>query len=156
MPETKYLWEGVPAGVPCWHIHHGALLEWSEEPLEERAKYIQRVKDAREVEHRLRLMRPVKSALPARVKARGDALFQADVRYRAAHKAVGSWHGDCQSHELFALRKAREKAYTDWDQAFNALDETSFAHRDEVNALHAAECPDCPWDGETIFPEEKP
>jgi hypothetical protein len=23
-----------------------------------------------------------------------------------------------------------------------------------INALHAVECPDCPWDGETIFPKE--
>ncbi len=26
-------------------------------------------------------------------------------------------------------------------------------HRTEIEALHAEECPDCPWNGYTIFPE---
>jgi len=27
------------------------------------------------------------------------------------------------------------------------------AHMPELLALHAQECKDCPWDGETIFPK---
>ena len=27
--------------------------------------------------------------------------------------------------------------------------------REPVEALHKQECPDCPWDGKTIFPAEK-
>ena len=35
---------------------------------------------------------------------------------------------------------AREAAYT--------------KHKAEIEQLHAAECPDCPWNGETIFSSE--
>ena len=33
-----------------------------------------------------------------------------------------------------------------------AVVEASKAYMPDILALHAAECPDCPWDGKTIFP----
>ena len=35
-----------------------------------------------------------------------------------------------------------------WMDMYNALR----THASEINTLHAQECPDCPWDGKTIFP----
>ncbi len=38
------------------------------------------------------------------------------------------------------------EARRDYDEAYRACAE-------EILALHTKECPDCPWDGETIFPK---
>src|SRR3989304_1531707 len=37
----------------------------------------------------------------------------------------------------------------DWDAYRKAYDK----YLPQIEALHALECPDCPWDGFTIFPE---
>lgn len=53
------------------------------------------------------------------------------------------------------------KAYDDAgkarDDACKAYAEAGKAYACEIEALHKIECPDCPWDGKTIFPkgEEK-
>ena len=39
-----------------------------------------------------------------------------------------------------------DKARAEWDKA---------RADPKVLALHAKECPDCPWDGRTIFPEAR-
>jgi len=36
-----------------------------------------------------------------------------------------------------------------------AYDAAIASAEDDLAALHLEECPDCPWDGTTIFPEEK-
>ncbi len=33
---------------------------------------------------------------------------------------------------------------------------TKRKYYEEIKALHAKECPDCPWDGKTIFPKGEP
>lgn len=50
-----------------------------------------------------------------------------------------------------AYVQARDAYY----QALDARDEVWGAWRSsaECTALHAAQCPGCPWDGKTIFPE---
>jgi len=116
----------TPAGVPCWHIHHDTLLEWSTEPLLERTHYIYANKHKSEHETRLRLMRPVSGELPKTVVAAGDKLYA-----------------------------TREVYHTNWkvyDAARRAFELSLKAHETEIQALHSQECPDCPWDGYTIFP----
>jgi len=41
-------------------------------------------------------------------------------------------------------------------EARKAYVEARKAYDEEIDALHAIECPNCPWDGHTIFPKEKP
>ena len=53
-----------------------------------------------------------------------------------------------------------DKACAEWGKARAELDkacaEWDKARADpKVLALHAKECPDCPWDGRTIFPEAR-
>ena len=43
---------------------------------------------------------------------------------------------------------ARQKAYASRQKAYAAA-------LPELEALHKQECPNCPWDGRTIFPKEK-
>lgn len=40
-----------------------------------------------------------------------------------------------------------------WNAARDALDRAKEAHWGEVLALHARECPNCPWNGTSIFPD---
>ncbi len=47
------------------------------------------------------------------------------------------------------------KAGAAYEKAWNVHRQTLVAHREELETLHAKECPDCPWDGKTIFPEVK-
>ncbi len=46
------------------------------------------------------------------------------------------------------------EAWAAYDKARAAYDKARENHREELEALHAKECPNCPWDGKTIFPEE--
>ena len=52
-----YAWEGVPAGVWCWHIHHEIPCEMSMEPLDARAAFIRWHKAEHEHAARLGAMR---------------------------------------------------------------------------------------------------
>lgn len=50
------------------------------------------------------------------------------------------------------------RAGATWGGFNIGLDESAYYrslkdHRAELEALHAQECPGCPWDGETIFPK---
>jgi len=47
------------------------------------------------------------------------------------------------------------KVWAVWEKAWAACDETIQKYQSKIEALHTLECPDCPWDGETIFPERK-
>ena len=50
------------------------------------------------------------------------------------------------------LVKARD-AYLAYDKAWDAYDKAYDECLPQIEALHILECPDCPWDGTTIFPE---
>src|SRR3989337_2916667 len=118
---------------PFWHIHHEVLLEWSDD-IQERIDFIQAEKPKHEVEIRLRLLKPVQGALPPKLVKAGDAR---DKAYDANAKARDAYD------------KARD-AYVKAKAAYNkAYDECL----PQIEALHALECPDCPWNGTTIFPE---
>ena len=119
-----------------WHIHHHILVEPLTEPLKNRIAFIERNKLEHERETRLRLMQPVKGKLPdAVVKARKAW----DKARKAYVKAREAWDG------------AREACNKAWAAYLKALRD----HKDEIEALHTKECPNCPWDGETIFPREE-
>jgi hypothetical protein len=111
-----------------WHIHHDVLVEPATEPIEQRSEYIRQRKPANQIETRLRLLKPVKGELP-----------QAFVEARRAYDEAS---------------RAYEEAWRVYDDAWLAYDDARGAHKTEIEALHAQECPDCPWDGKTIFPKE--
>ena len=125
-----------------WHIHHHILVESLIEPIENRVAFIKERKPEHERETRLRLMQPVKGKLPNAVVKAWDAYLKARVAYNKAWKAhYKGW-------------KAYDKAQKAWERAWKAYYKALAAHKDEIEALHAKECPNCSWDGKTIFPEE--
>ena len=133
-----------------WHVHHDRLFEYCYDPAERRA-YIRKEKPDAEQALRLRLMQPVRGALwNVALRAASDkawaaydkaeaAVNQARTAYKRAEAAVNQ------------ARTAYDKARTAYDKA-----RTAYVHSippGQAEALHAAECPSCPWDGTTIFPE---
>lgn len=115
-------------GDLMFHIHHDILVEPLGHPLEDRIAYIEKNKPKAERPTRLRLMRAVKGPLPPRLE-----------RGRAAYGKAGA-----------ALDKARAA----YDKAGAALDKAIVRAMPALLKLHAEQCPDCPWDGNTIFPEK--
>lgn len=123
-----------------WHVHHGELLEFCYS-YDERAKYIRTNKLPSKQELRLRLFKPVNGQLPHAIVEAGKAYFETRKAYieilRAYHKTLREVY--------FEIQKAYNEA---WETYHDVL----FNHKHEIETLHAQECPDCPWDGKTIFP----
>jgi len=134
-----------------WHVHHDMLLEWCYD-LEERIDYIKKLKPADEVETRLKWMQPVEGKLPKAVIEAGKAYCKAREVYRKAGETY--WEA-CYAEEKVgeAYGKAREayrKAWKPYCKAREPYHKALRDHKDEVEALHDKEHPDCPWDGKTL------
>ena len=126
-----------------WHVHHDILVEPLTEPIENRIAFIKANKPKEEVETRLRLLKPIKALLPVDVVKTWEAYDKA----REAH--VKAWEAYVKAWEAYV------KTWEAHVKAREAYNKTLNDHKDEIDALHREECPNCPWDGETIFPEEK-
>ena len=136
--------------VFCWHVHHDDLVEPLWGPIEKRIDYIKKNKPASEQKLRLRLLKPVRGQLPIAVVEAWEAHLQARAAYdqaRATYDQAGEAYG--QAGEAYGQAEAA------YDQAGAAYYQVLAGHTDEINALHAQECPDCPWDGKTIFSWEE-
>ena len=137
----------------CWHVHHKELLEFCYDR-DGREEYIRTEKSSDEQELRLRLFQFVQGQLPQEVVDARKAFDEAGkVRVKAWEaygKSAESHRFDSKEHQAFI--EARD---AHWETEY-AYDEAFSNHRDEVEALHAKECPDCPWDGKTILSTKDP
>ena len=124
--------KNAPIGTLCWHIHHDTLYELLEEPAENRWYYILANKPQGEIETRLKLFRPMTSMPSVLSKARSDY-----------GKARSDYCEACLDYGKACSNYG--KARSDWN---NALED----NRKELETLHKIECPNCPWNGKTIFP----
>jgi hypothetical protein len=123
-----------------WHVHHERLVEWCYD-YDKRAAYIKAEKPADEVETRLRLFKPVAGPIPERLQSAGAEWRRADAEWQRAYDGLHSADAE--------LRRAD-------DELHSADDELQSADAEclpTLEALHAVECPGCPWDGKTIFPQ---
>ncbi len=168
-------------GDLVWHIHHDVLLEPLTEPFETRVAYIKENKSEDEVPTRLRLMKPVRGGLPELLAVRAawvKARAELDEAQAAWDQARASWGKACAAWgkaraELSKAQAARDQARASWYKAQPALDQARASWgkacaawgkayaawgkacaQPSVLALNAQECPACPWDGKTIFPQE--
>ena len=119
----------------AFHCHHDTLLEWVTN-YDERVKYIKASKPKNEMKLRLKLFKmiPVDRLPTELVKAWGD-YYKAEGDYR---KIWGIFYKD-------KAKKVRNKA---WE----VYVKTRKACYPELQKLHRELCPNCPWDGQTIFP----
>ena len=109
-------------GELWWHVHHDILAENLIEPASVRRAYIDTTKPEAEVALRLALMQPIRSKAVRDASAACQAAYNA---YQVAYPPSGAF-----------------RAVLDADAALDAA----------LDAAHDVECPDCPWDGLTIFP----
>ena len=136
-----------------WHVHHEALLEWCYN-YDERVAYIRKEKSKEEQGTRLRLFKPVKGTLPQEVVKAGQELNKARQEY---YKAWQEYDKATQEYDKAGqeLNKARQKYYKagqEYDKAWQEYSKVLNDNKELIEALHKAECPNCPWNGRTIFP----
>jgi len=135
-----------------WHIHHGGLFEEATEPIKNRIAYIKAEKAEWERSLRLRLLKPVKDQkrLIAILTAYEKVEATAWEAYRKATALAWEAYRKATAPALEAYEKVKDSAL----EAYKKAKATALAKRDKaINTLHAKECPNCPWDGETIFPK---
>lgn len=137
-----------------WHLHHDVLVEVTTN-IRERMDYIMTYKSFKEMSTRMQRMQLVRGELPDACVKAGEAYDkarEATVKaWEAAVKAGGAWKVYDSPWE--ATAKAW-KAYTEAREAETKArgDYKAIQNMPEIGALHRIECPDCPWDGTTIFP----
>jgi len=125
-----------------WHIYHDSLLDFSAN-IEERIEYIKQHKSSSDIPLRLRLLKEVKGPLPEELVRLGEAWWKARVAYDKAERQqyTKQFNEEAFCHITNVYGELHEK-----------LDYTICKYMKELAELHAKECPDCPWDGFSIFP----
>ena len=122
-----------------WHIHHDVLLEPLTQPLKNRIKFIKENKPKDEIELRLKLLKPVRGKLP-------DEVVKAWEIYDEAGETSGKvWEA------YYKPREAYDKTWEVYYKAWEVYDKTLKKYSKEIDILHKKECPNCPWNGKTIF-----
>lgn len=123
--------------VYAWHVHHDELVEPLLAPIEERQEFIRRYKPDDEIALRLRLLQPVRSPLPVAYTQAWETFLEAQTAYSEAISRATA--ADDEAKAFLA--------------ALDALDQVRETYEVRLEAIHVLECPDCPWDGRTIFPQ---
>ncbi len=114
-----------------WHAYHADSLCQLVD-LEARQAKIEKIKPKHELPTRRRLMKPVIGEL-------SSEFVTACKREEASWEVWEAWETWEAVWEAREAREARKASYT--------------KHKAEIERLHTIECPNCPWDGKTIFPE---
>ena len=134
-----------------WHFHHKGLVEplvGGLAAIRYRQGGIRRNKPKGEQETRLTLFKVVQGKLPL-------ALVKAGTAYDKARAVCAQAGAVChQTGAVYApARAVCAQDRDDCVQARAAYAQALKAHLPEIEALHAKECPNCPWDGSSIFPK---
>ncbi len=130
----------------AFHVHHDKLWEWCTS-YEERRDYIIHDKPASEQELRMRLFKMIpEERIPLSLRQARAAHNKAWTAYNKAGTACNK-AGTAYNKAVTAYNKAgtaHNKAWTAYNKAVTAC-------APEMEALHKELCPDCPWNGQTIF-----
>lgn len=168
----------MPSGL-AMHCHHDILFEWVWD-FDERVADIKANKPEEEQELRLRLFKMVPAklmpgygsgllaAVDKALAVVDKALAALDRAWAASDKAGVAYDKARVAYETaraayYKAGAAYDKAGTALDRAWAAFNEARAAYdkvwaaysekyAKELDTLHEKLCPNCPWDGETIFP----
>ena len=152
---------GVPVGAMTWHCHHEQIAEALTETAGTRIAHILSVKPKAEQALRLHLFRPVRDAAIEAAQATRDAAVEPAWATRdAAIEAAWATRDAAIKAAWATLDAAIKPAQATYDAVvepaqatYDAAIKAALATYDAaIKAAHRAECPDCPWDGRTIFP----
>ena len=136
-----------------WHVHHEKLLEWCHN-YDERVAYIQNKKPEEEQETRLRLFKPVKGKLPQEVVKASQEYDKARQELNKARQELNKamQENNKAAQENNKAARENDKAWQEYDKARQEYSKALNNNKELIEALHKAECPNCPWNGRTIFP----
>jgi len=166
-----------PEPIFYWHIHHDTLMEPRCGPIGDRIAYIRRAKPDYQVPTRLRFLKAVRGRLNGVLAMAGEEYVAAEQLVADTRRARGNAQDALDSARMdlydapwfdlrarWAFYKARflrdrkrdaEVAADAWrDKSLKTCNYLLRIFRPEIEALHKQECPNCPWDGNTIFPEQ--
>ena len=145
-------------GDIVWHGHHNnrCPLEELSGTIEERREEIRRTKRREEHELRLSLLQPASQE----AQALWRSYIRANVASWEAYDAIVAPRLSVFEQSLSVVASfddafASEAYETARNQAVSELRVAQMAALAPVLALHATECPDCPWDGQMIPLERK-
>ena len=122
-----------------FHVHHNILMEWCYS-YDERFEFIKKHKPKEEQELRTKLFQPVLGELPSNLVEAAKAYDKARTAYIKARDAYIK-----AAHPYIEASRAYSKARA-------AYLKEMMKCRKAIEILHAKECPNCPWNGKTIFP----
>ena len=144
--------------IYVWHGNHCPIISVyaDDAAVEQRLRDIEANKPASEQATRKRLLRTVLGTLPDGVLRAGAAYDKAWAAYNKAGAAYDkAWAAYNKAWAAYnKAGAAYNKAWAAFEQARAAFERALELNMPAILALHAVECPDCPWDGQTIFPEE--
>ena len=106
------------------HVHHEILIEELTESIQNRIDYIKVQKPKAEISLRLRLLRALEPT---------EELILAWAEYKKIQQSA-----------LAEYEKIRQPAWAEYEK----IRQPAWA---KVEAVHKKVCPNCPWDGKTIF-----
>lgn len=131
--------------IAIWHPDPTTLMMFSYASVEKRARYVRANRPPHEIPTRLRLMKAVLGSLPAAVEEVLEGVERAE---RALEEATHEYI----TKRTASARAAKEALAKPASAASAALRGAVEENWPAIDALHQLECPDCPWDGRTIFP----
>ncbi len=134
------------------HIHHDNLFEVLESfDYERRIAYIQRTKPIDEQPLRLRLLRMVlDDKVPGATE--WDNVVKAWDARKVAIVACDKLSVGTTGKKLPAAYWNATAVYSRATITYLHISDVYFSkHKQELEVLHKELCPDCPWDGKTIF-----
>ena len=138
----------------AFHCHHDVLVEYVYD-YDDRVKYIKQNKPKAERELRLKLFKLIpEDKLPGAGSGARDAFVKERVAFvKAGDAFVKAWVA--YNKAWVAYNKAGD-AYNKARDAYNkAWVAYCKEYKEELEQLHTELCPDCTWDGKTIFTGEK-
>ena len=144
----------------AFHAHHNILLEECPD-YEKRVEEIKRCKPRKEQALRLRLFKLIPSdELPP------ELAMSYEIYDKAKKARVEAWEARAENEQTYTeAKEARDKAWEAQGKAHTSYNKAweAYARADEaqeraledympfLEKLHEELCPDCPWNGHTIF-----
>ena len=127
----------------AFHCHHGILWEWVYD-YDKRVAVIKADKPVEEQKLRLRLFQFIpEDRIPGKTSPEWKAYDKTGKAY------VKAWEAYDKAWEAYdKARGACDKAGGAYVKAWEAYDK---AIGQDIEQLHKELCPNCPWDGKTIF-----
>lgn len=137
----------------AFHVRHDVLIEWCYD-CDERVRTIKRDKPIKEQELRLRLFQLIpQDRLPVKLNKAWEAYDKTRKAYDKTREACIKTGEACTK-----AWKAYDKAWKAYDKAGEACTKAGEACtkageacNKEIEILHQELCPNCPWNGQTIF-----